>query len=161
MSGEQNLQNVLDEIGRNGKAFCYTKGISMQPMLKEGRDISVLAPVPAELKCGDVVMFLREASGELVLHRIVRKDGDRFIIRGDNMFYDEPVKKDDIKALLVGFFRKGKYTDCKKAGTYRLYVFFQLRLYFLRKFFGRTLRVAAANTKNKVLRKFNSSTSDI
>ena len=46
MNGEQNLNTVLSDIKEKDKYYCYTKGISMLPMLKEGRDISVLVSVP-------------------------------------------------------------------------------------------------------------------
>lgn len=152
MSGEQNYKKIVSEIEKSGKAIYYTKGFSMLPMLKEGRDMSVLVPINRELKRGDVVLFVRENKGnQLVLHRIIRPIGDNgFIIRGDNTYLDEPVKKEDIKAVLSGFFRKGKYIDCEKSRGYRFYSFLQLRLYFLRKFFLKTIRVLLAKIKNNV-----------
>ena len=153
MSEQRYSFPVLDEIKQNGRALSYTKGFSMLPMLKENRDISVLVAPPQKLSKGDVVLFVRpRRDNELVLHRIVKVvSPDVFIIRGDNTYLDEPVNREDIIALLEGFFRKGKYRSCKTSKSYRVYTFAQLHLYFLRKFFLRTLRVAGAKIKNNVL----------
>ena len=152
MNGEQNVNTVLGELEQKGKATCYTKGFSMLPMLKEGRDISVLLPITKEPSVGDVVLFIRtKKDNELVLHRIVKiPSPGKYIIRGDNTYFDEPVARENIIAVLGGFFRKGKYVDCAASKGYRVYTFCQLRLYFLRKFFLRTLRVAGAKVKNNV-----------
>lgn len=149
---EQNLETVLKEIEQKGKTLCYTKGVSMLPMLKEGRDISVLIKPDENLLPGDIVLFVRpENNGELVLHRIVKAISERkYLIRGDNTFWDEPVRRENIKAQLDGFFRKGKYIDCKTSKGYKLYTFYQLHLYFLRRFFCYTMRIAGAKVKNNV-----------
>ena len=152
MKHEQSLADILAEINSKGKALCYTKGRSMQPMLKEGRDISVLVSAVENLRVGDVVMYVRPNNGnELVLHRIVKiLSEDLFSIRGDNTYYDEEVRRENIKALLEGFFRKGKYVDCKKSKSYRIYSFFQVHFYFLRRFFCKTLRATGAKIKNNI-----------
>lgn len=163
MNGEQNLNTVLSDIKEKGKYYCYTKGISMLPMLKEGRDISVLVSVPEKLCIGDVVMFSRpERDNELVLHRIVKITPEgNFYIRGDNTFWDEPVKRENVLALLEGFFRKGKYTECAVSRGYRLYTFYQLKLYPLRRFIFHTLRIAGAKIKNNVFHLNNLHLDDI
>lgn len=163
MSGEENYKKILSEIEKSGKAIYCTKGFSMLPMLKEGRDMSVLVPINRELKRGDVVLFVRERNdSQLVLHRIIRPAGKNgFYIRGDNTYSDEPVKTENIKALLTGFFRKGKYIDCEKSKGYRLYSFLQLNLYFLRKFFLKTLRIFLAKIKNNVFHLNNLHLNDI
>ncbi|MBO4692875.1 MAG: S24/S26 family peptidase [Clostridia bacterium] len=163
MKREQSLAVILEEIDNKGEAFCYTKGFSMLPMLKEGRDISVLQALPDTLCPGDVVLFVRpDRNDELVLHRIVKAvSPEKFLIRGDNTFWDEPVMLENIKAVLKGFFRKGKYRDCKTSKAYRAYTFAQLHLYFLRKFFCRTLRIFGARIKNNVFHLNNFHLDDI
>lgn len=162
MNKGENLSAVINQINETGRAFFYTRGFSMLPMLKEGRDISVLVPIRRELKRGDVVLFVRKKKGDqLVLHRIVRRHGDGFIIRGDNTYLNEQVKRDDIYALLEGFFRKGKYFDCQKSNRYRVYVFFRFFFFPLRKFVRITLRVAAAKVKNNVFHLNNLHLDDI
>ena len=143
---------VLEKIDKEGKAFFYTRGFSMLPMLREGRDVSVLVPLTREPLRGDVVLFIRpRKNNQLVLHRVVgKRDNDTYVIRGDNTYFDEPVKTKNIVALLEGFFRKGKYYDCKKSKRYIVYL--NLRMFFfpLRRFVRVKLRRALARVKNNV-----------
>lgn len=61
------------------------KGNSMFPLLRDGLDQIILYPcTPDELKLMDVVLF-RYKGGHL-LHRIIKKDGDRLIMQGDGAF---------------------------------------------------------------------------
>ena len=159
----KNSEKILEQINKDGKAFYYTRGFSMLPMLKEGRDVSVLVPLSREPVRGDVVLFIRRRrDDQLILHRVInRRDKDTYIIRGDNTYFDEPVKKEDVLALLTGFFRKGKYYDCEKSKRYRIY--FNLRIFFfpLRKFVRVKLRRALAKIKNNVFHLNNIHLNDI
>ena len=146
---EKSLTRILTEIKEAGSAKTYTKGISMLPLLKENRDISVLIPIEKPLLPGDVVLYVRKNEHqELVLHRIVKITADGFLIRGDNTFSDERVRREDIVAVLGGFFRKGRYVDCQKSLFYRLYSSVWTGVYPLRKFFRITLKRRLAKIKH-------------
>ena len=148
----ENSDKISAQIEKEGKAFFYTRGFSMLPMLKEGRDVSVLVPLSREPARGDVVLFIRRHNNDrLILHRVIRKrDKDTYIIRGDNAYFNEPVKKDDILALLEGFFRKGKYYDCEKSKRYKAYSALRVFFFPLRKLVRVKLRRALAKVKNNV-----------
>lgn len=163
MNLSENAASVVKKITETGKAFFYTKGFSMLPMLKEDRDISVLVPINQKLRRGDVVLFVRrKKDDELVLHRIIRRLPDgTYIIRGDNTYTDEPVKESDILARLDGFFRKGRYFDCRKSKRYRVYSFFRMFFYPTRRFVRKTLRTALAKVKNNVFHLYNIHLNDI
>ena len=62
------------------------KGHSMRPLLRSERDQVVLTPctAPARLRPGDVVLF--RCCGRHILHRIVRRDGDRLTLAGDGNY---------------------------------------------------------------------------
>lgn len=147
---DKEINDILTQISDNGRAYFYTKGISMLPMLKEGRDISVLVPPNRAPKRGDVVLFIRKGeNSQLVLHRIIkRRDNGSYVIRGDNTYQNEPVKAENVLALLEGFFRKGRYFDCEKSKRYRTYSFFRLFFYPLRKAFYFMPRHAASKIKH-------------
>lgn len=152
MNGDNSISSVLEQLKNNGRAMTYTKGVSMRPMLKTGRDISVLVPA-RDVKKGDVVLYkrLRNKKTEFVLHRIIKINRDgTFLIRGDNTFTDETVSRDSIIAELEGFYRKGKYIDCKKSKPYRIYIAVWSPIYPIRRFVCCTLRKVAATIKNKV-----------
>ena len=160
MSGEN---SVLKKIESEGRAYFYTRGFSMLPMLKEGMDVSVLVPLDREPERGDVVLFIRrDKDNELVLHRVIKKTGENtYIIRGDNTYYNERVARADILALLDGFLRRGKYFSCKTSRRYKAYSSLRMFFFPVRKFFRKTLRVAAAKIKNNVFHLNNLHLDDI
>ncbi len=81
------------------------KGFSMRPFLENERDCALLR------KAEDVVLWepvLAEVEkGRFVLHRIVDIQGDEVTLLGDGNLSKESCKKEDIKAQVVGFYRKG------------------------------------------------------
>ena len=74
-------------------------GISMLPMLRQGKDSVVLSPVPEKLKKYDLPLY-RRPDGQYVLHRIAEV-GDTYTCIGDNQFRMEPgVEHGQILALV-------------------------------------------------------------
>ena len=57
-------------------------GVSMQPKLHHG-DLAVLLP-SSGYQVGDVVGYRNRQLHRTLLHRIVRRDGDRYVFKGDN-----------------------------------------------------------------------------
>jgi signal peptidase I len=62
--------------------YVITHGSSMEPKLQDG-DLVVLRGAKA-YEAGDVVAYRSGRLGRVVLHRIVRTDGERFVTKGDN-----------------------------------------------------------------------------
>ncbi len=91
----------------SGGYISITKGISMYPLFKTGRDVVKLITPLEPLKKYDVVLY-KVAEGKYVLHRIIGVRSDEFIIRGDNTYRKEHVKKGRILAVLTEFKRKGR-----------------------------------------------------
>lgn len=76
---------VESELAEGRPVRIRMKGVSMHPLLRNGRDEVVLHPCdPAALKPMDVVLF-RYRGGHL-LHRILRRQGDRLLIQGDGSY---------------------------------------------------------------------------
>lgn len=65
-----------------GATYVTVVGSSMQPQLSRG-DLVLVRRQPA-YATGDVVAYRNAAAGKLVLHRIVDRAGDRYVLRGDN-----------------------------------------------------------------------------
>ncbi len=63
-------------------AYVTTTGTSMEPKLHEG-DVVIVRSF-SEYHVGDVVAYHNPDIGQVVLHRIVALDGDRFVMKGDN-----------------------------------------------------------------------------
>lgn len=83
------------------------RGFSMRPYLEDQRDKALLAAPPEVLKVGDVILA-EIAPKRYALHRIVAIDGDNITMYGDGNFSPERIKREDVMAIALGFYRKGR-----------------------------------------------------
>ncbi len=128
------------ELQKNGFYASTTRGTSMEPLFRTGRDVIIVARPDGELKRHDVALY-RYPSGKYVLHRVLRvRDGD-YVIRGDNTFALEYIPKEWVKGVLIKFNRKGRSHTVDERG-YRLYVVLWRFIYPLRFLYYCTRRMA-------------------
>ncbi len=79
-------------------SYAVIVGTSMEPMLHRG-DLAVIRE-ESTYRVGDVVLYEAPQLGSNVLHRIVRVQGDKFVLKGDNNdFLDSEQPTED---LIVG-----------------------------------------------------------
>lgn len=97
------LSNVPNELREKGRCLIQTSGISMEPLLHDHCSTVVLETITRPLEIMDVVLFQR-SNGDLVLHRIVDKKEDHFIICGDNTLQLEPVTRSQILGIMTGYY---------------------------------------------------------
>lgn len=71
-----------------GTTYVSTHGVSMQPGFETG-DLAVLRPAGA-YAVGDVIAFRSTELGTTVMHRIIAREGDRFVTQGDNNSWIDP-----------------------------------------------------------------------
>ena len=111
---------LMKEALSLGRSVRFSpKGISMLPMLRQGRDSVVLSPAPERLRKYDIPLYLRD-NGQYVLHRIV-ESGDTYTCLGDNQFQAEPgVRADQIIGVVTAFYRDERMIPVTNIG-YRLY----------------------------------------
>ena len=96
------------------------RGISMLPMLRQGRDQVVLSPLPETLKKYDLPLYQRD-NGQYVLHRIVEVKADTYTCMGDNQFQKEPgLRREQMIAVVSAFCRNGREYSVRD-WRYRLY----------------------------------------
>lgn len=119
---------------REGKYVGPTAGVSMLPMLKEGRDSIVVRPAERRLNPLDVALYRR--GKDYVLHRVISVQEGGYIIRGDNCYSDERVSEGQILGVLTEFFRGDKRVDCSDK-RYLRYAKRRVKNYPLRRFFFR------------------------
>ena len=95
---EADLKSVEKLLETQDEVMTRTRGISMRPLLRQGRDVVVIKKPQFPLKAGDAPVYRVKSKKELVLHRIlkVRRDGV-YIIRGDNLLVKEYVKEEQEK----------------------------------------------------------------
>jgi hypothetical protein len=114
------LGPLMQERLAAGQSVRFSpKGISMLPMLRQGRDSVVLSPLPERLKRYDIPLYRRE-DGSYILHRIV-KTGDTFTCLGDNQYISEPgVTRAQMIGIVSGFYRGDQFHDVME-WRYQLY----------------------------------------
>lgn len=114
------VDETVELLEKGHSVTLPLRGYSMRPFLEDGRDKALLKK-NSHYKVGDAV--LAEISPhKYVLHRIIKIKGDDVVLRGDGNYGTENCKLSDIKALALGFYRKGKdsidRTDGKKWHMY-------------------------------------------
>jgi signal peptidase I len=62
--------------------YVTTYGASMEPTLHRG-DLAIVRAQPS-YRVGDIVAYRSASLHTIVLHRIIGRDGDRFVFKGDN-----------------------------------------------------------------------------
>ena len=132
-----------DVLARDGYLVYRTRGTSMEPMLRQDRDL-ITARVPTgRLKKYDVALYKRGSA--YVLHRVVGVRPDHYLIRGDNTYAIERVPDEAVIGVLSAFLRKGKNHDVNERG-YRAYARFWNGIYPLRHLlvYGRNAAVRLA-----------------
>lgn len=107
------------QLGSGGAARLTVTGYSMMPMLRNHRDAVELIAPREPLRKGDIALYKRE-NGSYVLHRIIDVREGTYICCGDNQAEQEPVRQEQLLALVTGFVRKGKYHGVQE-WRYRLY----------------------------------------
>lgn len=113
---------ILEALNNGSTATIVVSGISMQPMLYNGRDTVTLSKPKFPLKKYDLPLF-RLDDGRFILHRVIdiNKDGT-YICRGDNRWESEDgIRDDQIIGVVTSFVRNGKRTVIKNSLLYFLY----------------------------------------
>jgi hypothetical protein len=78
------LPLIHEALASGGVFTMYPKGTSMLPLIRPGTDGVELAPVDTLAK-GDIILYCR-GGDEYVLHRIVGRNKNGFVLCGDNQF---------------------------------------------------------------------------
>ena len=101
------MTNFKDELEKSGYIVYTSRGVSMLPLIRQGRDIIVIEKGVPPYKKYDAVLFIRE-NGAYVLHRITKVlNNSSYYIIGDNCTSGETVNEDQIIGLLKEV-RRGK-----------------------------------------------------
>lgn len=105
----EELMPIMEECLSAGKSFRFSpRGVSMLPMLREGKDSVLLSPAPEKLEKYDIPLYRRD-NGKYVLHRIVAA-GETYTCIGDNQFsYENGIRREQIIAVVTGFYRGEKF----------------------------------------------------
>jgi len=96
---------TASQRGLPGSFLLRGVGVSMQPIIGEGTIIVVVPTKWEDLKESDIVVY-KTPVGKLVAHRLIRLEGDHWIIKGDNNSIIDPytVTRDNLLGVAVNYF---------------------------------------------------------
>ena len=95
------------------------RGISMLPMLRQGKDSVELSPLPPKLKKYDLPVY-RRRDGQYVMHRIVAVKEDHYICLGDNTLSFEHIYPEQMIGVVSAFKRGDRRIEVNNH-CYRVY----------------------------------------
>lgn len=125
-----------EELERTGSFTLTNVGVSMLPMICQGRDLFTISKREGRCSKYDVVLYKRPPAA-YVLHRIVEVRDNDYVILGDNCYNKEyGITDKDIIGVMTSFVRKGKTYTVKHRG-YRLYAVVWYKIYPIRRIYMR------------------------
>lgn len=99
------FEAYLDTYGELTYRF---QGVSMMPMLRQGRDTFTVAK-KTDTRCKKYDVALYRRGEQYVLHRVVKVTQDAYVFLGDNCLYKEyNIRDADILGLMVSFQRDSR-----------------------------------------------------
>lgn len=121
----------IDELIKHGNYISVPSGRSMHPMTYGHRDAVLINVLKESPKRYDLVMYLRP-NGQGVIHRVIKRRKNDYIICGDNCWQLEYVKPQQIKGIVTKFNRKGKWHTIDEK-LYMIYVHIIVDLLFIKR----------------------------
>ena len=134
----KDVLSLKEYLERSGSLTYTNVGVSMMPLLRQGKDLFTVQKKGSErCKRGDVVLYTR-ASDPYVLHRVIEVRPDDYVILGDNCVAKEyGIRDEQILGVMTSFVRNGR-THSVTEKRYRLYTAYILRLLPVRVFCKKT-----------------------
>lgn len=131
---------IREKIKMGAEVTIYPKGISMLPLIREGKDVVVLKALKNRAKKYDIVYYKRR-NGKFVLHRIVKVKKNSYVLCGDNQVdYEYGVTDDMIIAVMSKIKRDGK-TYCVDDKEYIDFTKRYMLKYHILRFYKRIKRL--------------------
>ena len=105
----EDFETLTTSILQDGKKVRFkAHGDSMHPFIQDGDVVEVRHVKSNKIKPGDIVLS-RLPDGRLVVHRVIQKYFDSFLIQGDALPYpDGLIPLHNIFGLVDAIFRQGK-----------------------------------------------------
>lgn len=121
------------QLLHGGKIIRTNVGISMLPMIRQGRDVMIIERPSGRLRKYDVPLYKR--GDQYVLHRIIKVNQGSYDIIGDNCVnIERGIKDEQVIGVLTGLIRHGKEYSLDSFG-YKLYCHLWCDFLFVRIFF--------------------------
>lgn len=119
---------MMTEISRlisEGKTVTITaKGYSMNPFIVHLKDQITIGPWKDEQIKEGAVILAKDTRGAYLIHRIIKRDGDRLTLMGDgNIGLTETARTSEVIGLMQSVTKKGR-TYSVQSLRWRLYSWF-------------------------------------
>lgn len=119
---------MMTEISRlisEGKTVTITaKGYSMNPFIVHLKDQITIGPWKDEQIKEGAVVLAKDTRGAYLIHRIIKRDGDRLTLMGDgNIGLTETARTSEVIGLMQSVTKKGR-TYSVQSLRWRLYSWF-------------------------------------
>jgi hypothetical protein len=95
------------------------QGVSMLPLLRQGKDRVELGPLPQQLKRLDLPVY-QTPGGKYLMHRVVKVTPTHYICLGDNTLEYETILPEQMIGVVTAIERNGKRMEVTNL-WYRLY----------------------------------------
>ena len=112
--------SIEKELREGRSVMVNTKGVSMRPLLWQGKTQVRIEPLKGPLKVGDMPL-VRLRPGLSRLHRLIRMEENYLVTRGDNCRYAEKAALEDVLGVVTAIYR-GNRQIRMDGRLYRLYV---------------------------------------
>ena len=123
--------SIEGELKKNGKLIYASKGASMLPFIKQGRDLLVIVRPKGRLKKYDVPLYRRRGTPDFILHRVISVKDSGYITCGDNNRHKEYITDDAVVGVLRAVIRNNK--EIPLTGLkYQCYVHLWCDLFYIR-----------------------------
>lgn len=127
------LPEIISILNEGKTVTLRLRGNSMRPFLEDNRDKALMKKAE-HFKVGDPVLA-EVGPKHFVLHRIVRIDNGNVTLRGDGNLGVEHCSTADVKAEIIGFYRKGRdKLDLVNGRKWKIYSFFWMHLSPIRRY---------------------------
>ena len=111
--------NTVDKasfIKENGLYVSTPHGSSMWPFIRGNTDSVAVVPYEGTAGKYDVILY-ETPDGAHVMHRVIGKKGDVYVVRGDNCFRREYIRDGQIMGVVELVLKNGK-TVRRNRGAY-------------------------------------------
>ena len=118
------FQHVFSLLQQGKQVIFYIKGNSMYPFLQNNKDKVLIKSVSyKKLNPGDIVLF--RYGDHYILHRLIRKEKDFFVMRGDNckLTQCETVHSSNILGVVKRVVRQNNTYIDSTSNIFRFYSF--------------------------------------
>ena len=114
------LMPVMREYLAQGQAIrLYPRGVSMRPLIREGKDSVTLSAPKEPLKLYDIALFCNE--GRYILHRVIAKEQGTYVFCGDARRTLEIGITEQQLVAVVTSIRRGNRDIRRDSRCYRAY----------------------------------------